>query len=117
MSPETEAELRAQIAALQAQAAQQGGEPELRAETPLAVGQVLHGFCGGAFGRDHYDCCRVEALGPDWIVVRDDEGYMGFATGVKRLLDLREYRAENDYCPSHPCPVQPAGRAFMAGEA
>lgn len=72
---------------------------------PLAVGDVLHGFCGGAFGRDHYECSRVEALGSDWVVVRGDDTGIGFASGQPQRLT--EYRAENDYCPSHPCPVQP----------
>jgi len=36
----------------------------------LAVGTVLYGFCGGAFGRDSYDDKRVEAVGVDWVVAR-----------------------------------------------
>ncbi|MEU7066926.1 hypothetical protein [Streptomyces sp. NPDC046161] len=35
---------------------------------PLAVGDVIHGFAYGAFGRDHYDCVRIEAVGPGWDV-------------------------------------------------
>lgn len=34
------------------------------------VGEVLHGFQGGAFGRDSYECRRIEAVGADWIVTR-----------------------------------------------
>lgn len=93
--------LRARIAELEAQIAGPA------ADAPLVVGQVLHGYCGGIFGRDHYDCSRVEAIGPDWVVVRDDEGYPGFASGVERLAKLRAYRAEGDHCPARPCPVQP----------
>lgn len=89
------------------QAAQQGREPQSRAETPLTAGDVLHGFCGGIFGRDHYECCRVETVGPDWVVVRADDAGPDFATGGDSLLMLRQYRTENDYCPSRPCPVQP----------
>lgn len=37
---------------------------------PLRVGDILHGYVGGYFGRDHYDCCRIEAIGKDWIVAR-----------------------------------------------
>lgn len=40
---------------------------------PLAVGDVIHGFAYGAFGRDHYHCVRIEAVGPDWIVARDPD--------------------------------------------
>lgn len=63
---------------------------------PLAVGDVLHGFCGGIFGRDHYDCSVVEAVGPDWVVVRNPGAEtgtgLGLATGRKSLADLRQYR-------------------------
>lgn len=37
---------------------------------PLRVGDVLHGYCGGAFGRDSYECKRVEAIGADWVICR-----------------------------------------------
>lgn len=36
----------------------------------IRVGDILHGYCNGYFGRDSYECKRVEALGSDWIVVR-----------------------------------------------
>jgi hypothetical protein len=63
----------------------------------LLVGTVLHGFCGGYFGRDHYNCCRVEAVGIDWVVIRDLEG-QGLAFGAGRDIhgNLAEYRK--------PCP-------------
>lgn len=38
--------------------------------TPLRVGDVLYGYCGGHFGRDSYEDKRVEAIGADWVVVR-----------------------------------------------
>ena len=38
----------------------------------LRVGQVLEGYCGGSFGRDSYGDKRIEAIGHDWIVVRED---------------------------------------------
>lgn len=40
---------------------------------PLRVGDVLYGYCGGAFGRDDYDDKRVEAIGADWVVARPDD--------------------------------------------
>ena len=40
----------------------------------LRVGTLLHGYCGGAFGRDSYMLKRVEALGADWIIVRAELG-------------------------------------------
>lgn len=42
---------------------------------PLRVGDVLYGFCGGYFGRDSYGDKRVEAIGADWVVVREDDSY------------------------------------------
>ena len=38
------------------------------------VGQVLHGYCGGYFGRDGFGPKRIEAFGEDWIVVRTEIG-------------------------------------------
>lgn len=88
---------------------------------PLAVGDVLHGYCRGAFGRDHYHCCRIEAVGPDWIVSRgpdiesrrdgrivacdpdsDTEGAC-FVTGRRALATLQQARDEP--CPYEPCPL------------
>ncbi len=42
------------------------------------VGEQIHGFAGGAFGRDSYACRRVEAIGHDWIVTRNAEGRVEF---------------------------------------
>lgn len=39
----------------------------------FAVGEVLYGFCNGYFGRDSYDDKRVEAVGADWMIVREGE--------------------------------------------
>lgn len=40
--------------------------------TKLQVGSILYGFAGGCFGRDSFNNRRVEALGPDWAVARDE---------------------------------------------
>ena len=40
----------------------------------LIVGAVLHGFCGGHFGRDSYRDKRIEAVGADWVVAREAFG-------------------------------------------
>lgn len=61
---------------------------------PLARGDVLHGFASGVFGRDHYNCCRIEAVGPDWIVARDEDGDLSFACGTKSLQYLQLARDE-----------------------
>jgi hypothetical protein len=57
---------------------------------PLRVGDVLYGFCGGRFGHDSYDDKRVEAIGADWVVAREDSGQAVFHHGDPELLT--EYR-------------------------
>jgi hypothetical protein len=59
--------------------------------TPLRVGDVLYGFCGGAFGRDSYTDKRVEAIGADWVVVRNSDGGAEF-TDVAAPEELCQYR-------------------------
>jgi hypothetical protein len=71
---------------------------------PLAVGDVIHGFAQGGFGRDHYDCTRIEAAGPDWIVARDKDGDLSFAAGERSLRHLMMVR-DTDRCPEEECPV------------
>lgn len=62
---------------------------------PLQVGQVIHGFAGGAFGRDSYACRRVEAIGVDWVVTRNWAGWPEFTT---RLDGLSEAANDWSYC-------------------
>ncbi len=58
----------------------------------IRVGSVLHGYCGGAFGRDSYNCKRVEAIGADWIVVRYiKQSESDAACGPNILGTLEEY--------------------------
>lgn len=40
----------------------------------LHIGDVIHGDAGGWVSRDHYDCARIEAMGPDWIMMRNFKG-------------------------------------------
>ncbi|MFG2617776.1 hypothetical protein ACGFXC_09105 [Streptomyces sp. NPDC048507] len=73
---------------------------------PLAIGDVIHSFAYGVFGRDHYHCVRIEAVGPDWIVARDpdrdDEGWPSFTSG-RASLELCQ-QARDEPCPNHsPC--------------
>jgi hypothetical protein len=85
--------------------------PELR--RPLAVDDVVHGFAYGAFGRDHYHCVIIEAVGPDWIVARSpDEDWAGpsFTSG-RRSLELC-MQARDEPCPRDtPCPTEAADPA------
>jgi len=41
---------------------------------PIRVGDIVHGHLDGHFGRDHYECGRVEAIGADWVIVRTFDG-------------------------------------------
>lgn len=77
---------------------------------PLAPGDVIHGFAYGAFGRDHYHCVRIEAVGPDWIVAREDsERGPSFAAGRKALGLCQQARDEGHQTPwgeaEEPCPL------------
>ena len=61
------------------------------------VGDIVHGFAQGAFGRDSYDCRRVEAIGSDWIVTRNSQGEAEFTT--YQWLDPNDRGFCEDYCP------------------
>jgi hypothetical protein len=60
---------------------------------PLRVGDIVHGDAYGVFGRDHYACSRVEAIGSDWVVIRhlDDDAPCA-ATGEWVARDLVQAR-------------------------
>lgn len=58
----------------------------------VRVGTVLYGFCGGYFGRDSYRTKRVEAVGADWVVAREESGGVVFA--LVDPADLEEYSTE-----------------------
>ncbi|WP_033307366.1 hypothetical protein RFN58_07000 [Streptomyces iakyrus] len=78
---------------------------------PLAVGDIIHGSAHGAFGRDHHDCVRIEAVGPDWIVARNpDEKWRdpAFASGRRSLLLCQQARDEHDH-DGEPCPFEDDG--------
>ena len=49
-------------------------------EDEMYVGTILYGFCNGYFGRDSYEDKRIEAIGADWIVARDEYGHIHMAT-------------------------------------
>lgn len=57
------------------------------ADTPparLTVGSIIHGYAGGWFSRDHYDCIRIEAMGADWLVGRTQHGQARATTCIPR---------------------------------
>ena len=45
----------------------------------LKIGDIFYGFCNGYFGRDSYEDKTVEAIGPDWILVRTESDYPDMA--------------------------------------
>ena len=57
----------------------------------LQIGQLLYGYCGGAFGRDSYFNKRIEAMGIDWVVARDEYGDLHIATGENVQDRLAKY--------------------------
>lgn len=62
----------------------------------LHIGDVLVGYCGGFFGRDSYGDKRVEGIGSDWVVVRED-GLARFYEGdVGYLVKFVEGNDETD---------------------
>ena len=63
--------------------------------TGFVIGETLYGFCNGYFGRDSYKNKRVEAVGVDWVVCRDEEGEVHFATfhGTEKFwLNIEKWR-------------------------
>lgn len=64
--------------------------------TGFQPADIIHGFCGGAFGRDSYACRRVEATGPDWIATRNDPGDVELAAG--RHLPTETAAGDRSYC-------------------
>ncbi len=67
----------------------------------LKVGKTLYGYCEGYFGHNWNDKI-IEAIGRDWIVVRDSEGYILTATfpleeGTKKKYLKKFLEPEKDY--------------------
>jgi hypothetical protein len=56
----------------------------------MNIGDRIHGFAGGYFGRDSYDCRVVEHIGFDWVILRKANGSWESAT----LNDARRAFAE-----------------------
>lgn len=61
---------------------------------PLAVGDVLHNFSCGVFGRDHYECVRIVRTGDDWIEAENKYGHSVQARGYRSLVLLMKHRDE-----------------------
>lgn len=75
------------------------------APTKVAVGDVLYGFCDGAFGRDSYGDKTVIAIGVvdtdeflpiEWAVVATKGDGPEFAAGVDLLSELHKHTTRGD---------------------
>lgn len=70
--------------------------------TDVRVGALLKdGYCSGLFGRDCYKEHRIEALGYDWVVTRNNRGECHTATGdhdwlYEALHDSINYNRDED---------------------
>ncbi|WP_188279283.1 hypothetical protein [Streptomyces sp. CBMA29] len=68
----------------------------------VRVGDRLHGFCEGAFGRDASACKVVLGVGLDgtWVVARGVDGWQArgrfMATGPAVAEELRQYLGRED---------------------
>lgn len=64
----------------------------------IRVGTKLYGYCGGNFGRDAYKDKRVEAIGADWVVARDEDGDALFYEGDPEDLEQYTHAEDEEYC-------------------
>lgn len=70
----------------------------------LQVGELLYGFCSGYFGSSSYSTKRVEGVGADWVLARDEQGEICLATddcgmGAEKFHTmLREVSSERQCC-------------------
>lgn len=67
---------------------------------PLGVGDIVHGFAFGIFGRDHYNCVRVEAVSSDWAVTRQHSNAVEFISGIDNIALAQQARDVD--CPNKP---------------
>ncbi len=70
-------------------------------KTVFEIGDEVHGFCGGYFGRDDYYCKKVEARGYDYIVFRYLSGGVTMYSGKDQetiYRDLSKYMKPDDHC-------------------
>lgn len=60
----------------------------------MHVGSILYGYCGGYFNGDSGYDKRIEVIGADYIVARDDMGRLYFCDlQINEIThdDLKEY--------------------------
>jgi hypothetical protein len=74
---------------------------------PLRIGDLVHGHLFGYFGRDHYDCARVEAIGSDWAIIRTMGGVACAGTGSNVIQELEQARDPTQAGNAHTCGLDP----------
>lgn len=79
--------------------------------TEYRVGQAVHGFAGGVYGRDSYSCRRIEHVGPDYVVTRNLRGEVELA--MTRDLDRIDV-TDRTYC-NVICDAEPATDELFEG--
>ena len=63
---------------------------------PVRIGTQLYGYCGGCFGDNDSDK-RVEAIGADWVVARDENGKAVYADVAPEALEEYTVRDPADW--------------------
>jgi len=63
------------------------------------VGMMIYGFCNGYFGRDSYGPKRIEAIGEDWLVVRENgrPNFAAFDSHEQMMQLIEEWKHEWDW--------------------
>ena len=62
----------------------------------IRPGVKLYGLCGAYFGRLNFSSKTIEAMGNDWVVVRDENGihFASFSSREKMLARLSSWTEE-----------------------
>lgn len=68
----------------------------MKVRVEYEVGDTLFGFCSGYFGRNSYGPKTIEAIGADWVVVREEDGTVNFASFGELQISAQEFLDE--YC-------------------
>jgi hypothetical protein len=66
-------------------------EKEIESYSEIKPGVVLHGFCNGFFGRDSYGDKVIEAIGPDWVVAREEHEEEPLFASFHGWANMHEY--------------------------
>jgi hypothetical protein len=65
------------------------------AQPQILIGDTTCGYCHGQWGRDGYGLMRVEGVGADWIVGKDEGGRVFMTSGDTIHQDLWEFCHRN----------------------